>query len=181
MQPTCPLCQSTYVRRAHRMGFLEQALSLFYLYPFRCQLCSARFTALQWGVRYSAQTEDPRKYERISVQFPVLFGNTQTVGKGVVTDVSVADCAISTDLPLKQGDSLQLELYPKTGRPPIVVAQAVVRSVRQGLVGVQFLEMEGSEKARLNRFVSGMVGVPVTADPQTDSQALHVPLNPHRS
>jgi len=93
----------------------------------------------------------------------------------------VADCAISTDLPLKQGDSLQLELYPKSGRPPIVVAQAVVRSVRQGRVGVQFLEMEGSEKARLNRFVSGMVGVPVTADSLTDSQSMNVPVNPHRS
>ncbi len=176
MQPTCPLCQSTYVRRAHRAGFLEQALSLFYLYPFRCQLCSARFTALQWGVRYSAQTEDPRQYERISVHFPVLFGNAQTVGKGVVTDVSVADCAISTDLPLKQGDALQLELYPKSGRPPIIVAQAVVRSVRQGLVGVQFVDVEESEKARLNRFVSGMVGVPVTADLPPESQALDTPL-----
>ena len=176
MQPTCPLCQSTYVRRAHRAGFLEQTLSLFYIYPFRCQLCSARFTTLQWGVRYSAQTEDPRRYERISVHFPVLFGNALTVGKGVVTDMSVADCAISTDLPLQQGDTLKLELYPKTGRPPIVVAQAVVRSIRQGLAGVQFVDVEESEKARLNRFVSGMVGVPVTANLPPESHAPDAPL-----
>lgn len=176
MQPTCPLCQSTYVRRAHRAGLFEQALSLLYIYPFRCQLCSARFTTLQWGVRYSAQTEDPRQYERIAVQFPVLFGNAETVGKGVVTDVSVADCAVNTDLPLKQGDALKLELYPKSGRPPIVIAQAVVRSVRRGLVGMQFVDVEESERARLNRFVSGMVGVPVTADTPSESQTLDAPL-----
>jgi len=131
MQPRCPSCQSTYVRRTHRIGAFEYVLSMFYVYPFRCQLCSARFKYFQWGVRYAKQ-EDLRQYERISVRFPVLFSNAQIAGKGVVTDVSVADCAIETSLSLKQGDVLKLELYAKSGRPPIVVAQAAIRSVRQG-------------------------------------------------
>ncbi len=165
MQPRCPSCQSTYVRRAHRIGVVEQLLSLLYLYPFRCQLCSVRFTSFQWGVRYARQ-EDLRQYERIGVQFPVLFSNAQTNGKGVVTDVSVADCAIETSLPFKQGECLKLELYAKSGRPPIVVEKAVIRSVRKGAIGVQFSDVSDTDKARLNRLIRNMVGVFVAPLPR---------------
>ncbi len=166
MRPQCPSCQSIYVRRAHRIGIIEQALSVFYLYPFRCQLCSVRFSHFQWGVRYAHQ-EDLRQYERIGVRFPVLFSSAQTVGKGVVRDVSVADCAFETPLPLKQGENLKLELYAKTGRPPIIVDKAVIRSIRGGTVGVQFLEVSDTDKARLNRLVGDLVGVPIAPVSQT--------------
>jgi hypothetical protein len=160
MRPQCPSCQSIYVRRAHRIGAVEQVLSALYVYPFRCQLCSVRFSSFQWGVRYDKQ-EDLRQYERIGVRFPVLFSSAQTVGKGVITDVSVADCALETTLPLEQGETLKLELYAKSGRPPIIVEKAVVRSIRKTTIGVQFTEVSDTDKARLNRLVSDMVGVPI--------------------
>lgn len=160
MRPQCPSCQSVYVRRTHRVGWLEHLLSFFYVYPFRCQLCSARFSQVQWGIRYASQ-DDLRQYERIGIRFPVLFSSAKTVGKGVVTDISVGDCAIQTTLTLTQGDHLKLELYAKSGRPPIVVERAVIRSVRPGVIGVQFVEMADTEKARLNRLVGDMVGVPI--------------------
>ena len=160
MRPQCPSCQSIYVRRAHRTGMFEQALSALYVYPFRCQLCSARFSSFQWGIRYDKQ-EDLRQYERIGVRFPVLFSSAQTTGKGVVTDVSVADCAMETTLPLKQGDVLKLELYAKSGRPPIVVEKSVIRSIRKGTVGLQFTEVSDADKARLNRLVGDLVGLPI--------------------
>jgi PilZ domain-containing protein len=168
MRPQCPSCQSIYVRRTHRVGTLERLVSLFYVYPFRCQLCSARFAFFQWGVRY-AQQEDLRQYERIGVQFPVMFSSSQTVGKGVVTDVSVADCAFGTSLPLKQGDVLKLELYAKSGRPPIVVEKAVIRSIRQGIVGVQFTAVSEADKARLHRLVGDLVGLPIVPVPQSSA------------
>jgi PilZ domain len=168
MRPQCPSCQSIYVRRAHRVGMVEQALSVFYIYPFRCQLCSVRFTSFQWGVRYDKQ-EDLRQYERIGVQFPVLFSSAQTTGKGVVTDVSVADCALETTLSLKQGESLKLELYAKSGRPPIIVEKAVVRSIRNATVGVQFTEVSDTDKARLNRLVGDLVGLPIAPVPQAST------------
>ena len=164
MRPQCPSCQSIYVRRAHRVGVIEQVLSAFYVYPFRCQLCSVRFSHFQWGVRYARQ-EDLRQYERIGVRFPVLFSSAQTTGKGIITDVSVADCAMETPLPLKQGDTLKLELYAKTGRPPIVVDKAVIRSVRKGIVGIQFTEVSETEKARLHRLVGDLVGLPIAPVP----------------
>ena len=140
---------------------MERALSAFYVYPFRCQLCSARFSTFQWGVRYDKQ-EDLRQYERIGVRFPVLFSNAKTTGKGIITDVSVADCALESPLPLKQGETLKLELYAKTGRAPIVVEKAMIRSVRKSTVGVQFVKVSEADQARLNRLVSDMVGVPIS-------------------
>jgi len=179
MQPTCPVCQSTYVRRSPRSGMFEQVLSLLYVYPFRCQLCSTRFTTLQWGVRYSKQ-QDLRQYERIGVRFPILFSNGQVVGKGTVTDVSVGDCAFESDAQLQQGDSLKLELFAKSGRPPIVVEQAVIRSVRGGTLGVQFIKVADSEKSRLHRLVGDMVGAfiaplqePAEPAPETAEEAPH--------
>lgn len=171
MRPQCPKCQSIYVRRTHRVGMVEQLISAFYVYPFRCQLCSARFSFFQWGVRYAHQ-EDMRQYERIGVRFPALFSSAKTTGKGIVTDVSVADCALETSLPLKEGENLKLELYAKTGRAPIVVEKAVIRSVRKGIVGIQFIEVSDADKARLNRLVGDLVGVPIAPVPRT-SAAVH--------
>ena len=51
-QPVCPKCSSDYVKRAHRVG-PERLISLFYIYPFRCQPCGHRFRLLQWGVTYT--------------------------------------------------------------------------------------------------------------------------------
>jgi len=170
MRPQCPKCQSIYVRRTHRVGALERLLSAFYMYPFRCQLCSTRFSFFQWGVRYAKQ-EDLRQYERIGVQFPALFSSDKTTGKGTITDVSVADCALETTLPLKQGENLKLELYAKTGRPPIIVEKAVIRSVRKGIMGIQFVEVSETDKARLNRLVGDLVGLPITAVAPTSAPA----------
>lgn len=160
MRPQCPSCQSIYVRRAHRIGILERAISLFYVYPFRCQLCSARFSNFQWGVRYDKQ-EDLRQYERIGVRFPVLFTSARTTGKGMITDISVADCAVESQVALKVGDTLKLELYAKAGRTPIVIEKAVVRSIRKSTAGIQFTDVSEADQARLNRLVSDMVGVPI--------------------
>ena len=160
MRPQCPSCQSIYVRRAHRIGILERVISLFYVYPFRCQLCSARFSNFQWGVRYDKQ-EDLRQYERIGVRFPVLFTSARTTGKGMITDISVADCAVESQVALKVGDTLKLELYAKAGRTPIVIEKAVVRSIRKSTAGIQFTDVSEADQARLNRLVSDMVGVPI--------------------
>jgi hypothetical protein len=51
-QPVCPKCSSDYVERVSRIGS-ERLISLFYIYPFRCQSCGHRFRLLQWGVTYT--------------------------------------------------------------------------------------------------------------------------------
>jgi hypothetical protein len=55
----CPNCSSEYVARVSRAG-LERLMSLFHIYPFRCQLCWHRFRLFQWGVTYRRIDLDSR-------------------------------------------------------------------------------------------------------------------------
>lgn len=75
----CPNCSKEYVARVARVGLVEGLLGLFYIYPFKCQLCGCRFSALQWGVRYLRMEEDRREYERLPSAFPVAF-NAEDLG-----------------------------------------------------------------------------------------------------
>ena len=61
--PACPSCRTNVVRRSRRKGLLEQTISLLYVYPFCCQLCSCRFYALRWGAKFERRT--PKEYARI--------------------------------------------------------------------------------------------------------------------
>ena len=51
-QPVCPKWSSNLVKRVSRVG-LERLISLFYIYPFKCQPCGHRFRLLQWGAKYT--------------------------------------------------------------------------------------------------------------------------------
>jgi hypothetical protein len=48
---SCPQCKGDAVQRTRR-SFLERWLSLFFIYPYRCQRCRHRFRMWQPGVRY---------------------------------------------------------------------------------------------------------------------------------
>lgn len=54
----CPECGGTLARRAHRHGLAGLLVSVMYIYPFRCQLCTHRFLTLQWGIRYHRIAQD---------------------------------------------------------------------------------------------------------------------------
>jgi len=63
----CPTCGGMLARRAHRIGLTEEMLSVVYVYPFRCRLCTHRFLAFQWGVRYHrVSSDDPRRVASLS-------------------------------------------------------------------------------------------------------------------
>src|SRR5262245_44974341 len=51
-RPVCPKCSSEFVKRASRVGF-ERLMSVFYIYPFRCEPCGHRFRIMQWRVTYT--------------------------------------------------------------------------------------------------------------------------------
>ena len=42
-QTVCSACRGTKIRRSHRSNLLESFLSLFQVYPYRCEDCGARF------------------------------------------------------------------------------------------------------------------------------------------
>ena len=156
MEPHCPRCRQDIVQRIRRQGLLEYLLSIAYIYPFRCQVCSHRFRAFQWGVRYVKQALEKRQHDRLVTRFQITFSGNGIDGSGVVTLVSLGGCAIETDTKLSSGQILRLQLKPSDRDPAVAVDAAVVRGIRSPLVGLQFLRFRMEERERLSQFVRGL-------------------------
>jgi hypothetical protein len=156
-QPVCPRCSTEYVKRVSRVGVGERFVSLFYIYPFRCQLCGHRFKVRQRGVTYTRIQEDRREYYRWSVDFPITFrAGTKDVA-GSIIDISMDGCAFYTEALMREGIILQLDLQLPHATTPVKIEAAVVRSVRPGLASVEFLRIESGERERLKGFVHSLI------------------------
>jgi hypothetical protein len=156
-KPDCPQCRKDFVKRIPPHGSLESLLDLVYLYSFRCQLCTRRFRALQWGVRYAPDQTDRRQYERISANFRATFKADQELGEGMVTDISVGGCSVMTGAQLKERMALQMQLFPEPNAQPILVEVALVCSYRAPTVGIEFVGMQPAHRERLSRYVHGLL------------------------
>jgi hypothetical protein len=157
LRPLCPRCSKEYVRRVSRVGLGERVASLFYVYPFRCQLCGHRFKLLQWGVKYRRFEEDRREYERMAANFPVTFVAGAVNGQALVVDISMAGCTLQTEAQLAEGNILQMGLQVSNTPQPINVEAAIIRSIQSGRAGVEFLRVENGERERLQSFIRGLI------------------------
>jgi hypothetical protein len=153
----CPKCAVEFVRRVSRIGLAEKFLSLFYIYPFKCQLCGCRFRSIQWGVRYTRIEEDRRMYDRLAVRCPVTFSAGQGFGEGTLVDLSMGGCGLSTDAKISVGEILEMRLKVWSDAAPIVVEAAVVRHVQSKAVGIEFLQWSPSERERMQQFVRSLL------------------------
>jgi hypothetical protein len=153
----CPHCARDFVRRVARTGLSEVLMSFIYIYPFKCQLCGDRFRSLQWGVRYIRADEDRREYNRMEMRFPVTFSGQDITGEGELLNVSMGGCSFHTGANLTTGMILKLGLQISNDVAPVIVDAAVVRNVRSGGVGVEFLQWQQSERERLQLFIRGLL------------------------
>ncbi len=165
-QLKCPNCSREFVRRVSRSGVVEVLLSYFYVYAFKCQLCGERFRHREPGVRYIRVDGDRRDYERIEMKFPVSFFGQDIKGEGIVITVSMGGCTLQTQAKLEVGAILNLSLQISKDVPPVIVDAGAVRNVRDGIIGVEFLLWQQSERERLQLFVRGLlIGRGVDLDP----------------
>ncbi len=149
----CPKCSQPRVRRCPREGVLEHLLSAVYVYPFRCQLCARRFRALQWGKRYTRQLADRREFERVAIRAPLVAVAGGDRIEGELTDLSLQGCTARTRLRLREGATVRLELQLEPAERPVVVAAALVRSVRAETAGLYFVGVGPDELLRLRRIL----------------------------
>jgi PilZ domain-containing protein len=165
-QLKCPNCGRDFVRRVSRIGLLEVALSYFYIYPFKCQLCAKRFRLFQWGVRYVRVEKDRREYDRIEINFPLAFFGQDVSGDGGVLNISMGGCSFRTRSKIESGTILNLSLKISRDVPPVIVDGAIVRNVRAGIVRVEFRQWQQSERERLQLFVRGLlIGQGIDVEP----------------
>jgi hypothetical protein len=176
----CPRCGKSFVRRSHRQGLKERLLSLFYIYPFRCQVCANRFRAFQFRVVYAKRTLDRRQYARLPTQIPTRFAEAikpgeQRVGQGVVTAISLGGCYLQTVVRLLGGTLVSLQLQTEQNTPAIVVEAAIVRAVRSTGVGLEFLRLSEPEQERLHQFIQQLLTAQRATKHEAESRE-HMPI-----
>jgi PilZ domain len=153
----CPKCSREFVKRVPRKGFTEKLLGVFYIYPFRCQLCGYRFRFLQWGIRYQRIQEDRREYERLAINCPVSLRGENLYSEGSVVDISLGGCTAMIDTQLTAGDLCSVGLYLSNDPLPIRVDAAVVRTARPNSLGIEFIKFLDNDRERLQLFIRGLL------------------------
>jgi hypothetical protein len=123
---------------------------------------------MQWGARYVGVDEDRRDYDRMEITIPVVFSGQDVSADGVLLNVSMGGCSFHTSANLTSGMILKMELQITKDIAPVIVDAAVVRNVRSGAAGVEFLQWQQSEHERLQLFVRGLlIGRGVDLEPLT--------------
>src|SRR5688572_5296189 len=117
----CPGCGRDFVRRVLSSGLAETFLRLFYVYPFKCQLCGHRFRAFQRGVKYVVVQQDRREYDRMERKFPITFSGQDLSGDGMVLDVTMGGCTFTTGSSLAVGMTVKMDLRIAAAVPPVIV------------------------------------------------------------
>jgi PilZ domain len=174
--PTCPRCGRSQARRTSRSGPGERFLSVFYAYPFRCQVCGRRFRAVQWGVRYARMT-DVREFDRIPIRVVAVVDDGRTNFQGETINLSVDGCAVETDAALLPDASVRIQLQLPHDERPVDVALAVVRASRQGAIGLHFVRMDADSRQRLRRFMLSLHGDHGEPNPERWAGALRYPFS----
>jgi c-di-GMP-binding flagellar brake protein YcgR len=124
------------------------------IYPFRCQLCTHRFTTFLGKLK----TNPRRNYERVPVQYsaqvrPVHDPTQRVVVEGTMVNLSLRGCRIRTSQRLPMGCHVMLELQPGEYDLPIMIDEAIVRSRCAEGIGLRFSSLLRSEERRLRRIL----------------------------
>jgi PilZ domain len=128
---------------------LERLGALFSSYAFLCQLCKHRFRAFQKSPTGPDFSPDRRAFDRIPVMFPTFFSGKQVQGRGVIVDLSIGGCWITSERSPGIGAVLGLEIYDTEKGQPIEIDAAVVRlHVGMGFA-CEFLKLRAEHEERL--------------------------------
>jgi hypothetical protein len=103
---------------------------------------------------HQKQIGESRSSERIALQCSIALASGIQVGEGHVLNMSDRGCLVESSVSLKAGDYLQLRLSLHESEPSMRVSRAVVCWAQGLRFGVEFIEMEEKDRARLNHFVS---------------------------
>lgn len=71
-----------------------------------------------------------------------------------MVNLSIQGCMVRSDAPPVKGTRLRLRIQTMDGAPPIEIAGAEVRSVKDTRIGLLFSEIHPQERERLRRIMA---------------------------
>ena len=101
---------------------------------------------------------EQRQHVRYQVEFPATFAGDHT-GIGIVYNLGMGGCKVVSDLAVKNGALLTLHLRIPEQTLAITIRAATVQWTLELEFGLEFLEMQEKERARLEQFLATQVNI----------------------
>jgi hypothetical protein len=108
-----------------------------------------------------------RIHPRLPVAYPAIFGGAPFVGEGVVSDLSVAGCAVICERTVLMGSYIKLSVILPDPSSSLFIELGRIRWVRGSAFGVEFIRIPTLTRHRLDRAVS--------QEPTLDQKLLPIP------
>ena len=167
MNPSCPKCGKYFTKRVPMQGADDPLSTVSGMYAYRCQLCAELFRAKKTDPQAAAAPQTAasaaltnvtnRQYVRVAAKFPVAFAVNKIQQDAMVTEIALGGCTLEANVVLAIGAKFRMDIIISNDEPPLVVSQAIVRSVRPTGFGIQFLEITDAEKERLGRLLEKLL------------------------
>lgn len=100
------------------------------------------------------QRVEARSAERIKFHCNIILDTGKQVNEGRVLNLSVGGCLVESAVSVTVGDTLQLRLSLPGPELPLRVPRAAVRWTKGGQFGVEFIELEETDRVRLKRILT---------------------------
>ena len=101
---------------------------------------------------------EQRQHVRYQVEFPATFAGDRT-GIGIVYNLGIGGCKVVSDLAVKSGALLTVQLQIPGQTLVITIRAATVRWTLELEFGLEFLGMQELERARLEQFLASQVNI----------------------
>jgi PilZ domain len=159
----CAYCTSDLVKRSQQQGLLGAILNSIRCAQFRCQLCTQRFWIMDWKKQHQNGTtiSDKREYQRLKVKYQGTFTTGQRNGEGTIFNLSINGCTIYSPVRLHLGDLVSLRLSIPNSLSSIEIEAGVVRWNFMKRIGIEFSEVDSSQKERLRKLVETLLTYPM--------------------
>lgn len=167
MTPQCPKCGKYFTKRVPMEGANDPLSTVAGMFAYRCQLCTELFRAKKPDplappaptvAKEGELTKvDARQYVRVAARFPVTFVISKLKQEGTITEIALGGCTLEANVVLAIGAKFRMEILISDSEPPLVIQQALVRSVRPAGFGIQFMEILDAEKERLGRLLEKLL------------------------
>jgi len=99
-----------------------------------------------------------RQHVRYQVEFPVSFAG-HYAGIAIVYNLGMGGCKVVSNVPVKSGALLTVHLQIPKQAIAITIRAATVRWTMELEFGMEFLEVEELERARLEQFLATQVNI----------------------
>ncbi|MCS6896895.1 MAG: PilZ domain-containing protein [Nitrospira sp.] len=97
---------------------------------------------------------DHRRHPRFPVRFRSSFSSVNIVsGSGIVQDLSLFGCKILSETPVRPGTGMELHVEIADHGSFLRISQAVVRWVRHGMFGLEFIDIGETDWSTLQQLI----------------------------